>query len=1406
MTTINGSNETVSISFNGSNLIYTQNGINTSILLFPISISNTDSSGSSTLTIQLSTDINFNNANEYFNINTGYITINGNNKIVSLNSIIEYDGLIRMISSSGIPNVNIQNLNINCNTSSLSPNKGWFLANSNNIISITNCSSNGPIGYENGGIIGSFCNGITIQNCSSSGDITSRGGGITGISCNSITISGCSSTGNIVEDSGGIMGNGCGNITSCSIVSCYSTGNIGNMSGGIIAPNCKNINISNCFSNGNISSNAGGICGPFATSCNISNCYSTGIIGENSGGICSDNSDGVTILNCYSTGDINPSNLTSSTSGGICSLYYINLTIKNCYTSGNGLHGIVCIVPATPGTDNFSITDPGTTSSSLGENNYSEAYNNGSGWSDSNSNSSTNSSNGLTQVSSFFNKSTMTWYSLNNGRPYSNVNNIPYSNVSSITPISGAATGNETITISSNGSNFSYIKNDIITPIVSFPISITNSNTSGTYTLTIQISMNMDFNNINQYFIVNTGYVKISGNNRTISINNISGYGGLVRMNDSSGIIIPNVSIENLNINCNTSTLSYGKGWILGNSFNSNNIMSITNCSSNGPIGYENGGIVGSNCNGITIQNCSSSGDITSGGGIIGSFCNSIIISGSISNGNIGNNSGGIMGNSCGLITTCSISKCYSTGNIGNNSGGIIGNNCKSVSVDDCFSNGNISDNAGGICGPQTISCNISKCYSKGTIGANSGGICSNNSDRVSILNCYSTGNFIPNNIFTNGGICASNFTNLTITNCYTSGIGLNGIFGGSTQTTDNYNANTVGNIISIEDNYSEANNNGTTGWSDIHSNSLTNSNKGLTEVSNIFILTKNWYSLNNNNPYYNINIITVVYGATIADETLTFSFDGDNFSYTQDGVTTQIFPFFPIICNSAGPFMLTIKLDNDVTLSNPNQFFIVGTHNVTFDFSNIGRNYTITNTAIKYPGLISSYGNENIIIKNINLYNSGGSLAKNGGWILQPESKGLSTSPIIIESCYSNGNMDDNNGGISGFKCTYLDIHKCYSLGNMINTSGGIFAVYSENISCVGCYSNGLIGFNSGGIGVSNGLSNSISNSYSTGNIADLGGGIYAGSPTECTITNCYTSGLCSTNKNGIFYNFTYDNPTGSSNNYSEANNLNSGNWLEINANSSTNNLGYGLIFDLIWVRIGSNIPYLLINNYKLYNNNNFIEQTPFTSMPGINEPLYSIVNINGDSPSNFNISINNNSGVISILSGVNTVCDILIINYNLINTNYYNYYLETITFTPINNICFLAGSIIETDQGNINIENIDIKYHTINNNKIIELTKTILNKEKIICIKKNGIYENYPNIDTFLTMDHKILFNKKLMSALLISVNINDYERIREYKYNGEFLYNIRLEKYNLIKVNNLIADTLLEPSSISRRKYVR
>ena len=136
-----------------------------------------------------------------------------------------------------------------------------------------------------------------------------------------------------------------------------------------------------------------------------------------------------------------------------------------------------------------------------------------------------------------------------------------------------------------------------------------------------------------------------------------------------------------------------------------------------------------------------------------------------------------------------------------------------------------------------------------------------------------------------------------------------------------------------------------------------------------------------------------------------------------------------------------------------------------------------------------------------------------------------------------------------------------------------------------------------------------------------------------------------------------------------------------------------------------------------------------------------------------------------------------------------------------PIADICFVKNTPIETDQGIIPIYKIDPKLHTINNKKVVAITKSVAEEKYLVCFEKNSLGENIPNTRTIVSKYHKVQNKKgKMIEAYKF---LEFYDNVKKIEYRQEILYNILMENYEKVNVNNLICETL-HPDNIIAKLY--
>lgn len=131
------------------------------------------------------------------------------------------------------------------------------------------------------------------------------------------------------------------------------------------------------------------------------------------------------------------------------------------------------------------------------------------------------------------------------------------------------------------------------------------------------------------------------------------------------------------------------------------------------------------------------------------------------------------------------------------------------------------------------------------------------------------------------------------------------------------------------------------------------------------------------------------------------------------------------------------------------------------------------------------------------------------------------------------------------------------------------------------------------------------------------------------------------------------------------------------------------------------------------------------------------------------------------------------------------------TITVTaPISTACFPAGTLIVTNQGIIPIDKINPEIHTIRNKQILAITKSVSMDKYLVKFEKDSLGKNIPSETTIMTQGHSVFYKGKM---ILAKDFVKHMENVKKIPYNGEIVYNILLEKYDKMVVNNLICNTM-------------
>jgi hypothetical protein len=133
---------------------------------------------------------------------------------------------------------------------------------------------------------------------------------------------------------------------------------------------------------------------------------------------------------------------------------------------------------------------------------------------------------------------------------------------------------------------------------------------------------------------------------------------------------------------------------------------------------------------------------------------------------------------------------------------------------------------------------------------------------------------------------------------------------------------------------------------------------------------------------------------------------------------------------------------------------------------------------------------------------------------------------------------------------------------------------------------------------------------------------------------------------------------------------------------------------------------------------------------------------------------------------------------------------YVKFHTGVPVSNICFVAGTLVQIDQGTFPIETLTRK-HTLNGQSIT-LTKTKHDDPYLVKIQAYA-FTNTPTQDTYMSMNHRIYFNHDRVKAR----DLVNGTTVTLVDYHGEPLYNVLVKAHTSMLVHGMRVETL-DPTS--------
>ena len=135
---------------------------------------------------------------------------------------------------------------------------------------------------------------------------------------------------------------------------------------------------------------------------------------------------------------------------------------------------------------------------------------------------------------------------------------------------------------------------------------------------------------------------------------------------------------------------------------------------------------------------------------------------------------------------------------------------------------------------------------------------------------------------------------------------------------------------------------------------------------------------------------------------------------------------------------------------------------------------------------------------------------------------------------------------------------------------------------------------------------------------------------------------------------------------------------------------------------------------------------------------------------------------------------------------------------YATLSDICFPVNTPVLTDQGIIAIQNIESGKHTLRNKRIVAITQTVSHDDHLVHFSKHSLGHNYPTEDTRMSKHHKVLYAGKMIPAHHF---LTRFKHVSKVKYTKELLFNVLLDEYSSMQINNLTCETLHPKSSAAR-----
>ena len=139
---------------------------------------------------------------------------------------------------------------------------------------------------------------------------------------------------------------------------------------------------------------------------------------------------------------------------------------------------------------------------------------------------------------------------------------------------------------------------------------------------------------------------------------------------------------------------------------------------------------------------------------------------------------------------------------------------------------------------------------------------------------------------------------------------------------------------------------------------------------------------------------------------------------------------------------------------------------------------------------------------------------------------------------------------------------------------------------------------------------------------------------------------------------------------------------------------------------------------------------------------------------------------------------------------------YVKLHTGIPVSNICFIAGTLVKTDQGNLPIQSLTRK-NTLHGQPI-QVTKTKHDDPYLVKIQAYA-FDSVPTKDTYMSLNHRVYFNRDRVKAR----DLVNGDTVILVDYTGEPLYNVLVNAHTSMLVHDLRVETL-DPTSVIALLY--